>query len=115
MTSIVYVDDEQYLTDIFTHFFSGQNYQVNVFTDEFKAIEFCKNTPPDILFIDYRLAQLRGDDVARHVPEHIHKVLVSGDVHIKTKYPFDAFVEKPFKLNDLLQTIEALTHNSVSH
>lgn len=109
MVSIVYLDDEVYLTDIFLCFFKEKRVDLTVFNDEFAAIEFCIANPPDILFVDFRLETLKGDEIAQRVPCHIKKVLVTGDIQIDTRYEFDALVAKPFRLAELLDTVKLLS------
>ena len=106
MAEIVYIDDEVYLTDIFQSFFEGTYHNLRVFNDEFEAIESCLKQPPDVLFIDYRLKCMRGDEVAKKISRSVYKVLVTGDVLIDFQYEFDDVITKPFKLVQLLNTVE---------
>lgn len=106
MADIVYVDDEVYLTDIFHSLFEGTYHRLRVFNDEFEAIESCLKSPPDVMFIDYRLNKMRGDQVAQKISESVFKILVTGDVQIDTQYEFDGVIAKPFRLVELLNAVE---------
>lgn len=111
MASIVYLDDEPHLTEIFSSLFKGTYHEFKVFNDEFEAIEYCLENPPDILFVDYRLKSMHGDEVAKQLSNHIHKVLVTGDIKIDSKYKFDSVISKPFKLVQLIDKVQEFTEN----
>ncbi len=112
MAKIVYLDDEYNLTDIFKLFFEDTEHEVNTFTNEAEAITYCQQTPPDILVVDYRLTTMKGDEVAAQVPETISKILVTGDIKIESNYSFNAIIEKPFKLHELMVTVERVANET---
>lgn len=109
MANLVYIDDEVYLTDIFHSLFKDTYHELHTFNDEYEAIEHCLSNPPDILFVDYRLKRMRGDEVAQRIPKDVHIILVTGDVQIDTDYKFDGVIAKPFKLVQLLHTVDGFT------
>ncbi len=108
MSTIVYLDDEIELTNIFQLFFEDSEHQVVVFHCEKDAIDYCNATPPDLLFVDYRLNTMKGDDVAAKVPSSISKVLVTGDIQIDSNYKFESIIQKPLKFNVLHSKTEQL-------
>ena len=57
------------------------------------------------MFIDYRLPQTTGDDVAQKLDPSIPKVLITGDHHVQTTYQFIACLEKPTKDEDIFAII----------
>lgn len=109
MASVVYLDDEVHLTEIFLALFDSTYHTCRVFNDEFEAIAYCLQSPPDILFVDYRLQSMRGDEVALRIPEGVQKVLVTGDIQVESEYQFDSVISKPFKLVQLLNLVQQLT------
>jgi CheY-like chemotaxis protein len=109
MSSIVYLDDERELTEIFELLFEPTHHNVAVFNDEHEAIEFCRTSPPDVFFVDYRLEQMKGDEVAARIAPEIRKILVTGDIKVESEFKFDAIINKPFKLSELLQTVTQFT------
>lgn len=108
MSHIVYLDDEISLTKLFELLFEDSLHSVTTFTDELAAIEYCQTTVPDILFVDYHLAKMKGDEVAARLPNQITKVLVTGNLEIESDYPFDKVIKKPFKLNELVEAANNL-------
>lgn len=109
MAHIIYLDDEEALTDIFSLFFENTEHHVVTFTDEEAAITYCEQHSPHIAFIDYRLSSMRGDEVAVKLPDSIKKVLVTGDVIVENDFLFNAILKKPFKLAELLSTVTTLS------
>ena len=105
---IYYLDDEIALCDIFEEFISDNQTAVKTFSDANQAIEQCKIEPPDVMFIDYRLADTSGDKVASMLDGDIIKVLVTGELTLPDCSLFLDVVSKPFKLNELKKKIESL-------
>lgn len=111
MSNIVYVDDEHELNEIFRLCFQDSGHQVMTFTDEQKALNYCKQTPPDILFIDYNLKNMKGDDIARELPNNIIKILVTGNFSVDSDVVFDEIISKPFKIAELLAVVDRFNGN----
>lgn len=109
MSNIVYLDDESDLTNIFDLLFQQTHHNVTVFNNESDAIAFCKASPPDMFFVDYRLKYMTGDKVAAQLDPAIKKILVTGDIKTECEFKFDAVINKPFKLSELLQTVSLFT------
>lgn len=109
LSNIVYLDDEIELTNIFDLLFQQTFHNVTVFNNEHEAIAFCKASPPDMFFVDYRLEQMTGDKVAAELDPTIKTILVTGDIKIECEFKFDAVIKKPFKLSELLQTVTQFT------
>lgn len=108
MAMLVYLDDEEHLTEIFKLCFQQSDHDVTIFNDELAAIEFCQNTAPDIFFVDYRLKTMKGDEVIAQVPSTITTVIVTGDSEIQSEVKFDGLISKPFKLDQLKASVEQL-------
>lgn len=108
MPNIIYLDDEVELTHIFKLFFQDSDHNVLTFTDEDAALSHCQQHCPDIVFIDYRLSNMRGDEVAVRLPKEVRKVLVTGDITVENEFLFDAIIKKPFRLAELLSIVDEL-------
>lgn len=96
-SSIFYLDDEQDLCDIVKEYCALGNISVTTFADSEAAIAACKETPPRIFFIDYRLTDTVGIEVARQVPAGIIKILVTGELAMPELQLFDHVLKKPFQ------------------
>ncbi len=91
-----YVDDEPDICDNFSELFSSADFLVKTFTDPKKAIEEAKRSRPDLVFLDFRMKTMTGDEVALLMDPKIPKFLVTGDISIETKYKFDRVINKPY-------------------
>ena len=106
MASIVYLDDDIALIKLFEFVFEGTQHEIITFTNEHDGIVYCTNNPPDVLFVDYRLTDMKGDEVASQLPNTIYKILVTGDIKVTSDHLFDATIHKPFQLMELLKAVE---------
>jgi DNA-binding response OmpR family regulator len=104
-TKVYYLDDEFFLCEIFKEYFSADNIEVKVFTDAREAIAECARVPPDMMFIDYRLADTTGLEVAKKLSDKILKVLVTGELQTPQNDQFIRVIEKPFELRVLSEVI----------
>jgi DNA-binding NtrC family response regulator len=109
---IFYLDDEPALLEMFSDIFSSDNRVITTFSDPKTAIEAIRKTPPDILFIDYRLPTYTGDQIAQMLDPNIPKVLITGDMHIKCSYNFIAIFKKPYKASQIEEILEKLAKNA---
>ena len=91
---VYYLDDEADLCEIFEDYYASENVEVTTFTDPKAAVAAIKSTPPDLFFIDYRLEESNGDDVARETDAAIPKFLITGDQNVKTTYEFQAIIRR---------------------
>ncbi len=104
--NIYYLDDEEALCEIFVDYFASKEVNVTTFIDPKVAIDAIKKSPPDILFIDYRLPSTTGDELAKRMAADIPKYLITGDIGVKTEYKFKAVFNKPYKPEDIQQILD---------
>jgi DNA-binding NtrC family response regulator len=102
---VYYLDDEADLCELFADYFSSDKVAVTTFVDTKIAIEAIKKNPPDIFFVDYRLPNTTGDEVAKALDPKIPKILVTGEFSIKTDYKFDLILSKPIDVALIAQVI----------
>lgn len=95
---IVYIDDEELLCQMFKEYLHANNIDITVFTDEVCAITYCNDNNPDIIFIDYRLKQLNGVDVAKAIVSDAIKVLITGELDVTMDNCFSDKIQKPYRL-----------------
>jgi CheY-like chemotaxis protein len=104
--NIYYLDDEPALCAIFKEYLEGDGIKVTTFIDSSAAISICINEPPDMIFIDYRLADTTGEKVAQILDTNIPKVLVTGELLAPVASAFLSVIKKPYKLAELKQFIQ---------
>lgn len=105
---IYYLDDEPFLLEMFVDTFAAPGREITTFSDPDIAIETIKKSPPDILFIDYRLPKYNGDSIAMMLDPQFPKFLITGDIEVKCVYKFDAIFDKPYKANQIEKVIEKI-------
>ena len=106
--NIYYLDDEKELCENFEDYFASDKINVKTFTDPERLIECFKLTPPDVLFVDYRLPGTTGDEVAMRLDPKIPKYLITGEIIVGTSYKFAKVFAKPFRVNDIAMLLEQL-------
>ncbi|MEW6981249.1 response regulator [Colwelliaceae bacterium 6471] len=106
MLLVYLLDDEKVLCDIFAEYFHSNMTTVHTFTDAEQAICACKEIPPDIFFIDYRLPNITGDEVAISVSESIPKILMTGDLSVEAKYKFQRVISKPYHFHEIQKVLD---------
>ena len=104
--NVVYIDDEVMLSEIFHEMISSERISVKIFSDAERAIEDINSNPPDVIFLDYRLYKITGDELAFQLPPHIPKILVTGDTLMKTKFKFDKTFQKPVNYKEIRDYLE---------
>lgn len=109
MIRVYYLDDEENLCRIINDYFQSDETLVSTFIEADEAITACKENPPDIIFIDYRLPDTTGDEVATLIDQNIPKILVTGDLTYSPKYDFYRVVTKPYTLAALAALIKEVT------
>lgn len=111
---IYYLDDEEALCENFVDYFSSEAVEVTIFTDPAKAIAHSHKNPPDVLFIDFRLPNTNGDEVAKSMVSDIPKYLITGDIGVKTEYKFKAVLNKPYKPEDIQKVLDTFLRVKVA-
>ncbi len=95
---VYYLDDEPDLLEVFKEVFESAQVQISTFSDPNKAIAEIQARPPDILFLDYRLPNITGDEIALQLDPFMPKALISGDLDIVCQAKFVAQFSKPYKI-----------------
>jgi CheY-like chemotaxis protein len=104
---IYYLDDEPDLLEIFAELFGSSEVTVTTFTDPNKAVEAIMASPPDLLFLDYRLPNTTGDKIALQLDPKIPKALITGDLTLNLEAKFDAMFEKPISHQEVQKFIQS--------
>lgn len=98
---IYYLDDEPDLLVLFTETFSAPGREISTFSDSKVAIEKINKNKPDILFLDYRMPNFTGDQIAQMLDPSIPKYLITGDIQVNTDYKFKAVIKKPYSTEEI--------------
>lgn len=107
--SIVYLDDETDLCEMFEEMFLRTDIQAKAFSEPADFFEYMKAHSPDVIFLDYRLPNTNGDRIAAQLNSSTPKILVTGDLQVKPESPFVKIIKKPYKKQQLIDIILELT------
>jgi DNA-binding NtrC family response regulator len=114
-TTILYLDDEQDLADIFQETFTSDNVHVVAFTEPKDAVEFIKNNHVDIAFFDYLLVGTTGVEVARVNELTIPIIFITGQVDFVVDRPNFQVLGKPFDPGEILDIIDQYRETQKRH
>jgi FixJ family two-component response regulator len=103
---IVYLDDEVALCENFKDLHATQDVEIETFTSPELAIESIRANPPDVIFIDYRLPGTNGEQVAYALNVSKPIILITGELELKTNYPFHCIIQKSIDFKEAALTIE---------
>lgn len=103
---VFYIDDEPDLLDMFYDLFSNTNIHITTFTDPAVALLEIQKNAPDLLFIDYRLPNINGDQIARELSPGLPKFLITGDLNLNCETNFEAIFTKPYQNDDIQKILD---------
>ena len=109
---IAYIDDEAELCDLFKQAFESEQIIIKTYTQAEEAINEIQKSPPDLIFLDYRLPNTTGDAVALRLGFAIPIVLVTGDLTVLPKASFMKIFKKPFKYQEMQDFIASFVARS---
>ena len=113
--SILLVDDELDIVNLFTELLKGKKYGVFGFTNPLKALEDYKENYDQygMVISDIRMPKMNGFDLVKNVKKidpNVSIILMSAYVDIDYSQLDDitinAFIQKPIKIMELLSTVE---------
>ena len=121
--TILIVDDEDEIRKLLRRVLESRGYRVREADRGNTALKLVKEEPPDVMILDAMLPEVHGFDIARRIKgsERYGKIpiiMVSAVYRgwrfaedLKASYGVDAFIEKPFKISDVVTAVEkALEH-----
>lgn len=118
--SVMVVDDEVELANLFKNFLSRSGFNTNSFTDPLLALEHYKQNPStySVVITDLRMPYIDGIKFAnriREVNEHVKIILItafySEDIQNTNEFKqarFADIIQKPMKMSQLGQKIKEM-------
>ncbi len=124
--TILVVDDENDIRILFSKVLSDKGYQVVTAARGLEAIQKVQSVVPDLIILDAMLPEVHGFEICKRIKNsskygHIPVLMISAIYRgwryaqdLKTSYGVDEFIEKPFKINNLLEKVAVLLADSNS-
>ncbi len=118
MTTILIVEDEAALVTILKYNLEKSGFQTQSVMDGKKALDTVRQTPPDLILLDWMLPHVSGVDICKtirqdHALRHIPIIMLTarGDENDKVSalsIGADDYMTKPFSVPELIARIRAL-------
>lgn len=113
MKRILIIEDEQDIVDIATLILEDEGYEVCSMTDFAGYENKVSDCRADLVLLDLNLGRYHGKDICKYIKGHdslkdTAVVLMSANKDIQTvkeEAGADAYICKPFDLNDFIQVI----------
>jgi DNA-binding NtrC family response regulator len=109
--SIIIVDDDPDLVELFKEILEKNGYKVYGFTHPIIALEYIQNNPTNcnLVISEYIMPQLNGYELGKKIREintNIKVILISAyDDRHESSLEFK-FIQKPITINNLIETVE---------
>jgi UDP-3-O-acyl N-acetylglucosamine deacetylase len=115
---ILIVDDEKNIVSSLTGILSDEGYDVSMTDDGVEALEIIQKDPPDLVLLDIWLPGMDGIEVLKTLKTYnpgVKVLIMSGhgtiDTAVKaTKLGAQDFIEKPFSLGRITESVENALH-----
>ncbi len=115
---ILIVDDEDDIRKLLNRVLSSKGFEVVEASRGLEALQKVRDEMPDVMLLDAMLPEVHGFDICRRIKHskrygHIPIIMVSAIYRgwrvaedLKKSYGVDAFLEKPFKVSDVILHVE---------
>jgi two-component system KDP operon response regulator KdpE len=121
MTRILVVDDEPQILRAMRINLHAQHFDVDLAADGAAALRAAADQPPDLVILDLGLPDIDGVDLIRRLRTwtSVPIVVLSGRAASADKVAAldagaDDYITKPFKVNELLARVRAITRRATS-
>lgn len=115
--TILIVDDYEDNRELLRLMLEGAGYEVREAGDGHAGLQMALAEAPDLVLVDLSmpgldgwqvLNELRADERTRHIPCAAVTAFADGERDGALKRGFDAYLTKPFRRMELLETVERL-------
>ncbi|SRR5690625_2003028 len=118
---IYIVEDEIGIRLLLTEVMKQLGYDVQSYEEVDQAIEAVQNAKPDVLFVDFMIGNVSGDQLLKSLQKQqifIPTVVMSGRAASEIKQYFtdlqvDLFLEKPFSVEDVQHILKKISQKVI--
>lgn len=113
MHCIVVIDDEEVVASIIATLLRRHGYRAETANSGRAGLQLIEELKPALVICDMRLPDIPGDEVVRTLrmqehTQHIPILIISAYSHQHCVFIGNAFLEKPFRVQQLLDTVRFL-------
>jgi DNA-binding NtrC family response regulator len=109
MSYIVYIDDEQFLLEAFEMLYQDSTQlQIKTFLDPMEGVKFINSEDVALVFCDYRLPGLMGNEVKSKIEKNVPFYIVTGDLDVEDAEAYTGILRKPLEDDDVIGIIKSL-------
>ena len=113
--SVLIVDDDTYLADVFQPILEGAGFYVETAATGIQALSKAESTPFKLVIADLKLPDIQGNELSRYLKEMIPGVsviLLNGASRMqKDEKASDKILKKPIDPLELLRASNSLSSN----
>ena len=123
---ILVVDDEDDIRKMLSRVLQKKGFEVLEASKGLQALQLVRESTPDVILLDAMLPEVHGFDICRRIKGskrygHIPIIMVSAIYRgwrvaedLRTSYGVDAFLEKPFKIGEVVAHVERVLEGRAS-
>ncbi|MDX2097369.1 MAG: response regulator [Leptolyngbyaceae cyanobacterium bins.59] len=125
MSSVLVVDDSQTLRFMMTELLRANAFKVTAVRDGEEALQQIEEDCPDVVVLDIVMPRLNGYEVCRRLKsnpatQNVSVILCSSnatdvDRYWGLKQGADAYLCKPFRPEELIDTVKQVLQGTISH
>ena len=113
---ILIIDDDEEILKVLETVLEYNEFNVTALSEIDNLFAAIEAYQPDLILTDFLLSGINGGEICQKVKSnketcHIPVILISGYPELAVsfgKFGFDAFINKPFNIGDLIETIDHL-------
>jgi len=114
MITILIAEDYDDNRELLRLILTGAKYQVHEATNGLECVMSARQSPPDLIMVDLSMPELdgweafrilRSDPITAHIPCIAFTAYSESESERALKAGFDAFVGKPFRTEEMLETL----------
>jgi len=111
---VLLIDDDASITEVLSFFLQEEGYDVVSYPSGLNVEDKVKKTKPNLLLIDYLLPGKNGAEIVKNIRQnkvfkHLPIIMIAANKGYKQeaiKAGVDAFIEKPFDLDEILNILK---------
>lgn len=116
--AILVIDDDLAMLELLASVLDDEGYSVRTASGGAQGLSMLEEALPSLVLLDWMMPAMRGDEVLRRIRSgsnsHVPVIILSanGDARALLAEGADAFIAKPFNIDDLLGCVARYTGRS---